>query len=183
PPSAGTTSPAAATSSPCVARWPSSGARWQRFAPSSRRASTHNSRGSWLSIWRWSSPRPGSFSRPSGWADSSPRWAYSPPRSREVVPMNQVARFAALGLSAALAGSCGGSSAPSKASFITKADAICKAEEAAIAKLDHSDRARYLRAGTAILQREVADLRALKEPKEGRATRATWLGQLADTAT
>jgi len=95
--------------------------------------------------------------------------------------MNKAARLAALGLSAALAGSCGGG-APSKASFIAKADAICKAEEAAIAKLDRSDRARYLRAGTAVLRREVADLRALKEPKEGRATLATWLAQLTDTA-
>src|SRR5437879_10146637 len=95
--------------------------------------------------------------------------------------MNKAARLAALGLSAALAGSCGGG-APSKASFIAKADAICKAEETAIAKLDHSDRARYLREGTAVLQREVADLRALKEPNEQRTTLATWLGQLADTA-
>ena len=95
--------------------------------------------------------------------------------------MNKAARFAALGLSAALAGSCGSSSAPSKQAFTSKADAICKAEEAAINKLDHSDRARYLREGTAILKREVADLRALTQPKEQRSTLATWLGQLADT--
>src|SRR5438105_5245714 len=95
--------------------------------------------------------------------------------------MHKAARVAALGLGAALVGSCGGSGAPSKASFISKADAICKAEEAAIAKLDHSDRARYLRAGTTVLQREVADLRALNEPKDQRTTLTTWLGQLADT--
>ena len=76
--------------------------------------------------------------------------------------MKQAARLAALGLSAVLASSCGGNGAPSKAAFIAKADAICKAEEAAINKLDHSDHARYLRQGTALLQREVADLRALQ---------------------
>ena len=92
--------------------------------------------------------------------------------------MNKAARLAALGLSAALAGSCGGG-APSKASFIAKADAICKAEEAAIAKLDRTNQAKYLTQGTALLRRELADLRALKRPTADRATLDGYLGALA----
>src|SRR5438876_297855 len=92
--------------------------------------------------------------------------------------MNKAARVAALGLGAALVASCGGG-APSKASFITKADAICKAEEAAIAKLDRTNQAQYLRQGTALLRRELADLRALERPTADRATLNAYLGALA----
>src|SRR5436305_1512400 len=92
--------------------------------------------------------------------------------------MNKASRLAALGISAALAGSCGGG-APSKASFIAKADAICKAEEAAIAKLDRANLAKYLQKGTARLRQELADLRALKRPTADRATLDGYVDALA----